>query len=151
MKITIERKEENFLLEAKNEQGNSILMDADEKIGGAGKGMRPMQLLLAAAGGCSSIDVLLILSKQKQEVHAYKVEVIGEKEKVDSYSEFRKVHYNFHLEGNIEPAKALNAVKMSIEKYCSVSKALEKTANVSYEVYVNGKKVDPEGVEPSSK
>lgn len=151
MKITIERKEEKFLLEAKNEQGNSILMDADEKIGGSGRGMRPMQLLLAAAGGCSSIDVLLILSKQKQEVHTYKVEVSGEKEKVDSYSEFRNVHYDFFMEGNVEPTKALNAVKLSIEKYCSVSKALEKTASITYAVYVNGKKVDPEGVEPSSK
>lgn len=151
MKITIERKEEKFLLEAQNEQGNRILMDADEKIGGSGKGMRPMQLLLAAAGGCSSIDVLLILSKQKQEVHSYKVEVSGEKEKVDSYSEFRKIHYDFYLDGNIEPLKALNAVALSLEKYCSVSKTLEKTATITYAVYVNGKKVDPEGFEPSSK
>ncbi|MCX8081616.1 MAG: OsmC family protein [Bacteroidia bacterium] len=141
MKIVVERKEEKFVLEARNEQGNTLIMDADEKIGGKGKGMRPMQLLLAAAGGCSSIDVLLILSKQKQEVKSYKVEVEGEKEKVEDHSEFRDIRLSFYLEGNIDPQKALNAVRLSVEKYCSVSKTLEKTAKVSYAVFVNGKEV----------
>jgi len=113
MKIIVERKEEKFLLEARNEHGNTLLMDADEKIGGSGKGMRPMQLLLAAAGGCSSIDVLLILSKQKQVITSYRVEVEGEKEKVEDHSEFKKIHLSFYLEGQVDSQKAIHAVQMN--------------------------------------
>jgi len=143
MKIIVERKEEKFLLEARNEHGNTLLMDADEKIGGSGKGMRPMQLLLAAAGGCSSIDVLLILSKQKQVITSYRVEVEGEKEKVEEHSEFKKIHLSFYLEGQVDPQKAIHAVQMSMEKYCSVSKTLAKTAEIKYSVFVNNQKVYP--------
>jgi len=143
MKIIVERKEEKFLLEARNEFGNTLLMDADEKIGGSGKGMRPMQLLLAAAGGCSSIDVLLILSKQKQVITSYRVEVEGEKEKVEDHSEFNKIHLSFYLEGQVDPHKAIHAVQMSMEKYCSVSKTLAKTAEIKYSVFVNNQKVYP--------
>lgn len=143
MKIIVERKEEKFLLEARNEHGNTLLMDADEKIGGSGKGMRPMQLLLAAAGGCSSIDVLLILSKQKQVITSYRVEVEGEKEKVEDHSEFKKIHLSFYLEGQVDSQKAIHAVQMSMEKYCSVSKTLAKTAEIKYSVFVNNQKVYP--------
>jgi len=143
MKIIVERKEEKFLLEARNEHGNTLLMDADEKIGGSGKGMRPMQLLLAAAGGCSSIDVLLILSKQKQVITSYRVEVEGEKEKVEDHSEFKKIHLSFYLKGQVDPQKAIHAVQMSMEKYCSVSKTLAKTAEIKYSVFVNNQKVYP--------
>ena len=143
MKIIVERKEEKFLLEARNEHGNTLLMDADEKIGGSGEGMRPMQLLLAAPGGCSSIDVLLILSKQKQVITSYRVEVEGEKEKVEDHSEFKKIHLSFYLEGQVDSQKAIHAVQMSMEKYCSVSKTLAKTAEIKYSVFVNNQKAYP--------
>ena len=66
MKINIKRIDEDFGMEAINEDGNTLLMDGAADIGGHGGGMRPMQLLLAAVGGCSVIDVILILKKQKQ-------------------------------------------------------------------------------------
>jgi putative redox protein len=99
--------------------------------------------LLAAAGGCSSIDVLLILSKQKQVITSYRVEVEGEKEKVEDHSEFKKIHLSFYLEGQVDPQKAIHAVQMSMEKYCSVSKTLAKTAEIKYSVFVNNQKVYP--------
>lgn len=141
MKIIVERKDEKFLLEARNETGNSLQMDADEKIGGSGKGMRPMQLLLAAAGGCSSIDVLLILSKQKQEVTAFRVELEGLREKVAEHSEFKKIHLIFYIDGNVDASKAMQAIRLSMEKYCSVSKTLEKTASITYGLVLNGTEV----------
>ena len=55
MKINVKRLNDNFHMEARNEDGNSIQMDSSPEIGGEGKGMRPRQLLLAAVGGCSAI------------------------------------------------------------------------------------------------
>lgn len=124
-------------MEASNEDGNTIHMDSSPDIGGEGKGMRPMQLLLAAVGGCSAIDVILILKKQKQIIESFEVEVDGEREKIEDYSLFRDICLHFKLKGKVDPDKAERAVKLSIEKYCSVSKTLEPTAHITYKVTVS--------------
>ncbi len=137
MKINIKRLNDNFRMEAKNEDGNSIQMDSAPDIGGEGKGMRPMQLLLAAVGGCSAIDVILILKKQKQIIEDFEVEVEGEREKIEDYSLFREICLHFKFKGKVDKDKAVRAVKLSVDKYCSVSKTLEPTAKISYKVSVN--------------
>lgn len=137
MKINVKRLNDNFHMEARNEDGNSIQMDGSPDIGGEGKGMRPRQLLLAAVGGCSAIDVILILKKQKQEITEFDVEVEGESEKVEHYSLFRDITLHFKIKGNVDKEKAERAVKLSIDKYCSVSKTLEPTAKINYKVTIN--------------
>jgi putative redox protein len=137
MKINIKRLDEDFHMEASNEDGNVIQMDGSPDIGGHGKGMRPMQMLLAAVGGCSAIDVILILKKQKQIIESFEVEVEGEREKIEEYSLFRDICLHFKLRGKIDKEKAERAVQLSIEKYCSVSKTLEPTAKIIYKVSVN--------------
>jgi putative redox protein len=124
-------------MEAKNEDGNSIQMDSAPDIGGEGKGMRPMQLLLVAVGGCSAIDVILILKKQKQVIEDFEVEVEGEREKIEDYSLFRDICLHFKFKGKVDQEKAERAVKLSVDKYCSVSKTLEPTAKITYKVSVN--------------
>ena len=137
MKINIKRLNDNFLMEASNEEGNSVQMDSAPDIGGEGKGMRPRQMLLAALGGCSAIDVLLILRKQKQNILDFNVEVDGESEKVQDYSLFRDITLHFKIKGSIDYDKVERAVKLSIEKYCSVSKTLEPTAKIHYKITLN--------------
>jgi len=137
MKINIKRIDEDFNLEAINEDGNSLLMDGAIDIGGHGKGMRPMQLLLSALGGCSAIDVILILKKQKQVIESFEIEVEGEREKIADYSLFRTITLHFKIKGNVDKDKAERAVQLSADKYCSVSKTLEPTAKITYKVTVN--------------
>ena len=137
MKINIKRLNDKFHMEASNEEGNTIQMDSAPDIGGEGKGMRPRQMLLAALGGCSAIDVLLILRKQKQDILDFNVEVDGESEKVQDYSLFRDITLHFKIKGNIDFDKVERAVKLSIEKYCSVSKTLEPTAKINYKITLN--------------
>ncbi len=137
MKINLKRINDQFNFEATNEEGNSILMDGSPDIGGHGKGMRPMQLLLAAVGGCSAIDVILILKKQKQIIDSFEIEVDGEREKIEEHSLFRDIVLHFKIKGQVDLIKAEKAVKLSIEKYCSVSKTLEPTAKITYKVTVN--------------
>ena len=137
MKITIKRTDDDFAMEAKNEDGNIITMDGTPQLGGHNSGFRPTQLLLAAVGGCSAIDVLMILKKQKQKVDSLEIEVDGEKEKVEEYSLFRNITIHFKLRGEIDLDKEERAVQLSIEKYCSVSKTLEPTAKITYKVSLN--------------
>ncbi|MGE0568103.1 MAG: OsmC family protein [Bacteroidia bacterium] len=138
MKIEVKRLNDKFRMEAKNEDGNLILMDGSPDIGGEGTGFRPMQLLLAAVGGCSSIDILLILNKQKQIVQDFKVEIEGVKEKVESHSIFKDIVLHYKVEGEVELEKVHRAIKLSLEKYCSVSKTLEAYSNITYKLTLNG-------------
>jgi len=136
MKITLKRLDDAYHLEAENEDGRKIETDGSPAIGGSNKGMRPMQLLLAAAGSCSSVDLISILKKQKQELTNFEVEVTAEREKDKVPSLFTDVHVHYKLTGDLDDAKVSRAVDLSFYKYCSVVKILEKTAKVSssYEI-----------------
>lgn len=139
MRINLKRIDSDFNFEASNEDGNTVSIDASTGIGGNNKGMRPMQLLLAAIGSCSAIDVVSILRKQKQEIIFFDIEVNAEREEilVEGVSLFKTIDVHFILKGSIDVSKAERAVKLSMEKYCSVSKILEPTAIITYKVSVN--------------
>ena len=132
IKIEINRLNDGYHMEAVNEQGNVVQMDASPDIGGTNKGMRPMQMLLAAMGGCSSIDVISILKKQRQDLKDIKVTVTGEREKDAIPSLYTDVHAHFRLYGDLDQDKADKAIALSVEKYCSVAKTLEKNAKITY-------------------
>ena len=137
MTIKLELLNEAFHLKAVNDTGAIINIDGSKEIGGLNLGFTPMQLLLAGVGGCSAIDVISILKKQKQEIKSMRIEVEGEKEKVDSHSEWRNIHLKFILEGEIEKEKAEKALNLSMEKYCSVSKSLQPKSSFTWEINVN--------------
>ena len=132
MKIEINRLNDSYWMEAVNESGNKVHMDASPDIGGTDHGFRPMQLLLTALGGCSAIDIISILKKQKQKLEDITISVTGEREKDTVPSLFREVHVHFVLFGNLEEDKVKKAVSLSVEKYCSVARTLEKTATVTH-------------------
>jgi len=132
MKITVEKLPAERHMEASNEEGGKIRLDGTRTIGGLEGGLAPMQLLLSAAGGCSMIDVVNILEKQRQDLKAIRVEVEGDRQSVETWSEFKTIHMHFILEGDLDPSKVERAIDLSINKYCSVSKALEKTSKITH-------------------
>lgn len=141
IKIKINRLNEDFHMEAINDEGARLEMDGSNEIGGQNLGMKPMQLLLAAVGGCSSIDVLVILKKQKQNVRTFSVEVEADKEKTGDYSLYKNVVLHFIIEGDLDHEKAIKAIELSLDKYCSVAKTLEPTTTVSFTLFINGSKL----------
>jgi putative redox protein len=136
VKIEINRLNDNFHMEAVNEQGAKVQMDASPDVGGENLGMRPMQMLLAAMGGCSSIDVINILKKQKQPLRDIKVTVTGEREKDVVPAVYTEVHAHFKLYGDLDKEKVARAVNLGVEKYCSVAKTLEANAKITYSIEI---------------
>jgi putative redox protein len=132
MKIDINRLNDGFHLEAVNDTGNTVQMDASPDIGGTGKGMRPMQLLLTALGACGTVDIINILKKQRQPLQDIKITVTGEREKDAVPAPFVAAHIHFRLFGKLDQDKVQKAVSLSVEKYCSVAKTIEKTTKVTY-------------------
>jgi putative redox protein len=138
MRIELKRLDGDFLFEAKSETGNTALMDAGENIGGHNKGVRPMQMLIMGLGGCSAVDVALILKKQKQQVDDFDISIDAEREADKEPSLWKTIEIHFKLRGKIDREKAERAVALSVEKYCSVAKTLELAgAKITYKVSVN--------------
>ena len=119
----------------KSESGHAILIDASVEAGGQNLGPRPTELLLMASAGCSSIDVLSILKKMQQPVHSCEVEVDGTRAD-DHPRVFTQVEFHYILTAKpgttLDAAKVTKAIDLSLEKYCSVSITLAKTATITY-------------------
>lgn len=143
MKVQLKRLNNAFHFQAFGEDGVSMHFDATPEIGGEGLGVRPMQALLMSIGGCSAIDIIMILQKQKQEITDFKIDIDGQREKGKEPALWENAHVIYKLEGTIDAEKAKRACALSMEKYCSVSKTLEKAgARITWEVWVNGNKIN---------
>jgi len=93
-------------------------------------GASPMQMLLMALAGGSSIDVMMILEKQRQQVINYEVSINATKEVVDNFSLWTTIDISFKITGNLDINKAKRAVQLSINKYCSVAETLRRAGAV---------------------
>lgn len=138
MKITLDRVNENFHFQLKNERGHIVNVDARPDFGGNDMGPSPMELVLMSVASCSGIDMISILKKQRQEITSFKAEVEGERVQVGEAKPFKNIYVTFFLEGTINEEKAQRAAQLSFEKYCSVAKTVEPTATIHYKVVLNG-------------
>lgn len=138
MKITLNRLNNNYHFNLENGRGHSVQLDNTSVENP--KGASPMELLLMGIAGCSGIDIVSILKKQHLELSDFKMEVEG-KRRDEVPKVFTEIHLKIFMKGKIPENKAKRAVDLSIEKYCSVSKMLEKTAKITYEILLNGKKI----------
>lgn len=119
-----------------SESGHGIVMDASPEVGGRNLGPRPMEMLLLGTGGCSSIDVMMILKKSRQAVSDCYVEMSAERAETDP-KVFTKIHMHFVVKGkDIKPEAVEKAVKLSAEKYCSASIMLGATAEMTHDFEV---------------
>ncbi len=132
MKIELHRIDDAFRMQAVNESGETLEMDGTRDIGGSEKAMRPMQLVLAALGGCSSIDVIHLLRKMRQNLQDIRLTIQAERFEDQVPSLFKTIHVHYRLQGELDEAKVERAIRLSMEKYCSVAKILEKTATLSW-------------------
>ena len=119
MTIKIKRLNDAVHMQATNAHGASLHMDGIESIGGINAGLTPMELLLAAVGGCSAIDVITILQKQRLNPDDIQLEVRGDRVAVagTQYTEYRKIHLHFILKGrHLDEHKVARAIDLSLNK-----------------------------------
>lgn len=123
-----------FMAEA--DSGHAIIMDGAPDIGGRNLGPRPMELLLMGAGGCSSIDVVMILQKSRQDVTDCQVELTAERAG-ENPKVFTRIHMHFIVKGrSLKPDVVERAIKLSAEKYCSATIMLARTAEITHDFVI---------------
>ena len=144
MEVVLNRLDQDFHFEAKGSSPVPVHIDAAEGIGGHNAGARPMELLLMGLGGCTAIDVILILKKQRQIIEDFQIRVSGDREKIEGTekSPFNQINIQFELKGQIDGNKALKAIQMSMDKYCSATAQLEPSATITHTLVLNGEKFD---------
>lgn len=142
MQIEMQRVDDAFHFEALGGDKVAVPIDAAAAIGGGHQGARPMELILMGLGSCAAIDVLLILKKMKQQVDDIRIVVEGDREEGATPAPFVGLRMRFILRGpNLVQKKVEQAVSLSIEKYCSVSVMLEKSATINWVVDVQATSV----------
>ncbi|WP_367913144.1 OsmC family protein [Leadbetterella sp. DM7] len=138
MKIELDRVDDAFHMQGKGMSPVVVNIDAAEDIGGKNAGVRPMELLLMGLGGCTSIDLILILKKQRQPLNDLKIEVTGDREQIEGteMKPFKKINIHYKLYGALDPARVEKAIALSMEKYCSATAQLRPSAEIthSYEI-----------------
>lgn len=121
-----------FMAEA--DSGHGIMLDGSPEIGGRNLGARPMEMVLMGLGGCTAIDVMVILGKQRQPVEDCWIELDAERADVAAPKVFTKIHVHYVVKGSgLDPKQVERAVKLSAEKYCSVSAMLKGSVDITHD------------------
>jgi putative redox protein len=127
---------DNMSFVAESGSGHSVVMDGAADSGGRNLGIRPMEMVLSGLGGCAAFDVVLILKKSKQNIYDVQVHLSAQRAE-DIPQVFSSIHAVYDIYGSNLSEKQVNrAVQLSVEKYCSVSAMLEKTAKMTYKVNI---------------
>ena len=138
IKISLNRVAGDFGFEAIDASGHVLKMDTSAESGGVDFGIRPMQVLLMGMGGCSGIDIVMILQKQRQTIENFSMKIEGDREAGKEPSLWENVKLVFELTGTIDLDKAQRACDLSMNKYCSVAETLRRGGtHLTWEVRVN--------------
>lgn len=132
MEINLSRKSGKFNFEAVNESGFTVQLDAKPAIGGECKGFRPMETLLVGLGGCSGIDIVNVLTKQKEPLNDIKINIKATRKDEEMPPIFDVINIHFDLYGDLSVAKVERAIQMTFDKYCSVSNILGRSATINF-------------------
>ncbi len=125
----------------KTDSNHWITMDGPEEFGGSNAGIRPKELLLVGLGGCTGSDVVSILQKKRINLQDFEINISAEVAEQHPQV-FTKIHIEYVFYGNDLPAKDIErAIELSQTKYCSVTKMLEKAAEVTHSYRIEKKEL----------
>ena len=127
---------QDMMFVAETGSGHAVVMDGAPEIGGHNLGPRPMEMLLVGLGGCTAIDVVMILKRGREAVMDCVVEM--DAERADSEPKvFTKIHMHYIVTGQqLDANKVDRAIKLSAEKYCSASAMLGAMATITHDFEV---------------
>ncbi|GAB4030857.1 OsmC family protein [Spirosoma jeollabukense] len=137
MQVELVRVDDAFHFEALGKSGVAQHIDGAVDIGGHNAGARPMEMLLMGLAGCSAIDVILILQKQKQVIEDFRLKVDGLREKDAIPAPFKKIHITYLLKGQLNADKVKRAIDLSMDKYCSATAQFRPSADITYSFELN--------------
>jgi putative redox protein len=109
-----------------------ILLDTSKDVGGDEEGIRPTELLLISLAGCSSMDIISILKKKRQNIASFNVKVKGDRA-LEHPRVFTKIYITYIIKGlDIDESAVKRAIELSKDKYCTIWAMLKKAADIEW-------------------
>lgn len=124
------------------EAGHTVLMEASPEAGGEGAGTKPTELVLMAVAGCSGIDIINILTKMREKVTDFTISVDGDR-RDEPPQRFTALRVTYRVQGEVKPASVERAIRLSLDKYCSVANSIN--ASITFAFEVNGARYPERG------
>ncbi|MFI5000744.1 MAG: OsmC family protein [Reyranellales bacterium] len=122
------------LFVAEGGSGHTFTMDGSTEVGGRNLASRPMEVVLMGMGGCTAIDVVSMLKKQRQDIEGIEVALLAERA-TEHPMVFTSVKLVYTVRGRkLNKALVERAVSLSDEKYCSATAMIRKSAEITHEV-----------------
>lgn len=133
---------EGLSLAGMTESGHMVPMDTKKIVGGNESAATPMELVLQALMGCTAMDVISILKKMKVEYRNFDVSETHERSE-NHPKVYTSIHMVYSMDGeDIDHEKVKKAVRLSKENYCSVSAMLNASVEITYNIEINGVRID---------
>jgi putative redox protein len=137
MQVELKRVNNAYHFMATGSSNIPVQIDANKSIGGVDAGARPMELILMGLAGCSAIDIITILNKQKQQIDKFDISVDAKRREEEIPAVFEKINIHLSLSGNLQKEKVQRAIDLSMEKYCSVTAMLRPTVEITTSFVIN--------------
>ncbi|MDA8216251.1 MAG: OsmC family protein [Dehalococcoidales bacterium] len=123
--------QENVRWKAESGSGHSVIIDGPVEAGGENAGFRPMELMLVALGGCMAYDMLMILTRMREDITGYELKANGERAD-DPPTVYTSVKLEHTITGHdVSEANVKRALSLAENKYCSASAMFSKTAKLT--------------------
>lgn len=118
-----------------DDAGHAIVVDASRDAGGEGRGFTPGRLLLGSVAACSAMDIVAILGRKRQRLDRLRVEISGEQNE-DYPRYYKRMHMKYVVEGDVAEEALREAIRLSMDRYCSVGATVAGRAQIttSYEI-----------------
>ncbi len=117
-----------------NEKGHTVMVEAKREHGGSESAPSPTELLMMSQAGCTAIDVTTLLKKMRQPIEKIEIESSASRTPGQIPDVLDTLHLHFRMYGDIDPAKAEKAIRMSIHQYCPISKMIDQVTNITFSV-----------------
>jgi putative redox protein len=129
------RQIEHHMMAASDSHGHSIVIGRSPTDHEDWVGVKPSDLFLISVASCATYDVVEILQKQREEYRELKVVCSGDQLPDPPYT-FTRVHLHFRLRGKVSEERLKKAIRLSMEKYCSVISTIRPDTPVTsdYEI-----------------
>jgi len=135
--VHLSRKKGTDLFNALNSDGYELKLNGLNASDG-GKGVSPMELLLMGAGGCAGIDIICLLRKQKIEIGQFDISIRGSRIIREKPAYFRIIRLDFIISSSAQLEIIIQAIKLSLNSYCTVVKTLNAFSAVKWSLNLNG-------------
>lgn len=133
MILELQRIEAPFVFQITNETGCTTLIDASETIGGKNMGLRPMEMLAGSLAACVSIDVLMMLKKQKENLEQFSVRILAKRTE-EVPAKFESIELVFNCDPKVKRKRLERNIQLALDKYCSVAASLNTEIKLFYSI-----------------